>query len=244
VIDDDPTARELLARYLQDNGFAVVTAAGGREGLQRAREERPIAITLDVLMPEVDGWEVLAALRADPELAGIPVIMATIVDEPRQGMALGASGYLTKPIQRDRLTALLRQIPAGGTARVLVVEDDPTQRALLRNWLEAERCLIREAENGLKALDRLREERPDLILLDLMMPQMDGFELLAAMQQQPAWRDIPVIVITALDLSAGERARLNAGVSSLLQKGQFEPEALVAQVRRLARRTPLAETRL
>ena len=129
VIDDDPTARELIANHLREGGFSVVTAAGGREGLKRAEELHPIAITLDVLMPDIDGWTVLAALRGNPELADIPVVMATITDQDRKGMTLGAAGYLTKPIDRDRLIALLRPYQARvRRTRVLLVEDDPMQR--------------------------------------------------------------------------------------------------------------------
>ncbi|MGB6352226.1 MAG: response regulator, partial [Pseudolabrys sp.] len=243
VIDDDPTARELIANYLREGGLSVVTAAGGREGLKRAEELHPIAITLDVLMPDIDGWTVLAALRGNPKLSNIPVVMATITDPDRKGIALGAAGYLTKPIDRDRLITLLRpyQTRARRT-RVLVVEDDLMQRERIRSWLEPEHWLASEAENGLVALDQLAKERPDIILLDLMMPQMDGFQFIAALQAQPAWRDIPVIVITALDLTAADHARLNSGVEKILLKDSFDPAQLIEIVRRLVtetRRSPL-----
>ncbi len=238
VIDDDPTARELIANYLREGGLSVVTAAGGREGLKRAEELNPIAITLDVLMPDIDGWTVLAALRGNPQLSNIPVVMATITDPDRKGIALGAAGYLTKPIDRDRLITLLRpyQTRARRT-RVLVVEDDPMQRERIRSWLEPEHWLASEAENGLVALDRLAKERPDIILLDLMMPEMDGFQFIAALQAQPVWRDIPVIVITALDLTAADHARLNSGVEKILLKDSFDPAQLVEIVRRLVTET-------
>jgi adenylate cyclase len=233
VIDDDLTAREVIANHLRGAGFSVVTAAGGREGLKRAQELHPIAITLDVLMPDIDGWTVLAALRGNPELADIPVVMATITDDQQhKGMTLGAAGYLTKPIDRDRLVALLQpyQTPERRT-RVLVVEDDPTQRERIRSWLEPQQWQISEAENGRVALDRLADDAPDIILLDLMMPEMDGFQLVAALRERPAWRDIPVIVITSLDLTAADRARLNSGVEGILLKDTFDPAQLVATVR-------------
>jgi adenylate cyclase len=234
VIDDDPTARELIANQLQEAGFSVVTAAGGREGLKRAEEIRPIAITLDVLMPDIDGWTVLAALRGNPELADIPVVMATIVDQQRKGMTLGAAGYLTKPIDRDRLNALLRPYQAmWRDTRVLLVEDDSIQRERIRSWLEPQRWRISEAGNGRMALDRLMDEVPDIILLDLMMPEMDGFQVITALQNHPKWREIPVIVITALDLSAADRARLNSGVEGILVKDSFNPGHLVETVRRI-----------
>jgi len=241
VIDDDPTARELIANYLREAGLAVVTAAGGREGLKRAEELHPIAITLDVLMPDIDGWTVLAALRGNPELSNIPVVMATITDPDRKGIALGAAGYLTKPIDRDRLIALLRPFQTRARrTRVLLVEDDAMQRERIRLWLEAEHWLASEAENGLEALDRLSKEPPDIILLDLMMPEMDGFQFIAALQAQPVWRDIPVIVITSLDLTAADRARLNSGVEGILLKGSFDPAQLVEIVRRLVAKTRIS----
>jgi signal transduction histidine kinase/CheY-like chemotaxis protein len=233
VIDDDLTARELIANHLRDAGFSVVTAVGGREGLKRAEELHPIAITLDVLMPDIDGWTVLAALRGNPELADIPVVMATITDDlQHKGMTLGAAGYLTKPIDRDRLIALLQPYQARvRRTRVLLVEDDPTQRERIRSWLESQQWQISEAENGRVALDRLADEVPDIILLDLMMPEMDGFQLITALQERPGWRGIPVIVITSLDLTAADRARLNSGVEEILLKDSFDPARLVAIVR-------------
>jgi len=204
------------------------------EGLKRARELRPIAITLDVMMPDLDGWSVLAALRQDAQLAEIPVIMVTILDEQRRGMALGAAGYLTKPINRKRLNALVHRFrsPAHPT-RILVVEDDPVQRERARGWLESEKWSVQDAANGREALTLLREQAPDVILLDLMMPEMDGFQLVAALQKDSAWRDIPVIAITALDLDAKDRERLNSGIQSVLVKNSFEPSELVARIRRL-----------
>ena len=234
VIDDDVTARDIITDYLRQAGFSVVTAAGGREGLKRAKEFHPIAITLDVIMPDLDGWTVLAALRGDPQLADIPVVMTTIVDERQQGMALGAVGYLTKPIDREKLIELMQRfkVPSGHT-RVLVVEDDPVQRERLRSWLGPQQWLLSEAENGRVALDRLKEKPPDILLLDLMMPEMDGFQLVATLQEHPTWRDIPVIVITARDLSMEERARLNSGIETVLLKEQFSPADLIEKIRNL-----------
>ncbi|MFL5030400.1 MAG: response regulator, partial [Xanthobacteraceae bacterium] len=236
VIDDDPTARELISHHLEAEGFAVVTAAGGLEGLKRARELKPTAITLDVMMPDLDGWSVLAALRQDAQLAEIPVIMVTIVDEQRRGMALGAAGYLTKPIDRERLHALVQRFhsPSRRTC-ILVVEDDDVQRERVRAALEAQLWIVKEAANGHEALARLKNEKPDLILLDLMMPEMDGFQLVAALQEEAQWRDIPVIVVTAMDLTAADRARLNSGIESVLVKDAFRSADLVERIRTLVR---------
>ena len=234
VIDDDATARELISDHLKADGFSVVTAAGGVEGLKLAKELRPIAITLDVMMPDLDGWSVLAALRQDAELAEIPVIMVTIVDEHRRGVALGAAGYLTKPIDRERLHRVIgRYRSSSRPTRILVVDDDQIQRERVLGWLEGQHWVVQEASNGREALARLREGNPDLILLDLMMPEMDGFAVVAALQKEPAWRDIPVIVITSRDLTASDRDRLNSGVQTVLVKDTFRPTELVERIRRL-----------
>src|SRR5215475_12521907 len=239
VIDDDATARELIADHLKAEGFSVVSAAGGVEGLKLARELRPTAITLDVIMPDLDGWSVLAALRQDAELADIPVIMITIVDEHRRGIALGAAGYLTKPIDRERLHRLVNRFRAQvPPTRVLLVEDDAVQRERMLGWLEGPQWTVREAENGREALKRIQESKPDVILLDLMMPEMDGFAVVAALQKETGWQDIPVIVITSLDLDAKDRARLNAGVQFVLVKERFRPADLVERIRRLVHSKP------
>jgi adenylate cyclase len=241
VIDDDATARELISDHLKAGGFSVVTAAGGVEGIKLAKERQPTAITLDVMMPDLDGWSVLAALRQNPELADIPVIMVSIVDDKRRGIALGAAGYLTKPIDRERLHRLIRRFQAASRpTRVLMVEDDASQRERMLGWLEPPQWMVREAANGREALNLLRGEKPDVILLDLMMPEMDGFEVVAALQGDKDWRDIPVIVITSLDLDAKDRERLNSGVNSVLVKEKFRPEDLIEHIRRLVQSRPAA----
>ena len=222
-----------------------MTAAGGMEGLRLAKELRPTAITLDVMMPDLDGWSVLAALRQNPDLADIPVIMVSIVDEHRRGIALGAAGYLTKPVDREHLHRLIRRFQAPSRrTRVLMVEDDAVQRERIRGWLEPPQWVVREAANGREALRILRGERPDVILLDLMMPEMDGFEVVAALQKDTGWQDIPVIVITSLDLTAKDRERLNSGVKSVLVKDKFRPEDLVERIRRLVQSRPAATNQM
>ena len=243
VIDDDQTARDLIADHLRQAGFVVITAAGGREGLKRATEYRPIAITLDVIMPDMDGWSVLTALRTDSALPNIPVVIVSIVDEHRQGMALGAAGYLTKPIDRDKLVALVQRFRAdAGPTRVLVVDDDATQRERIRFWLGSQQWFLAEAENGRVALERLRQDgRPDVILLDLMMPEMDGFELVAELQRHPEWRRIPVIIITARDLTNEDRARLNSGIEAIMMKESFSPAKLIERIRDLLSKSRMPE---
>jgi CheY-like chemotaxis protein len=243
VIDDEAAIRDLMQRYLSKEGFRVVVAAGGEDGLRLARELRPDAITLDVMMPGLDGWAVLTALKADPAVADIPVIMLTIIDDKNLGYALGAADYLTKPIERDRLLTVLRAHRRDHP--VLVVDDDPALRQLLRRMLEPEGYTVVEAENGRVALERLRGVSPSVVLLDLMMPEMDGFEFVAEFRRHEAWRKIPIVVITARDLSRDDRERLNGYVQKILQKGAHGRDQLLAEVRELvtasvARRRPKA----
>ncbi len=233
VIDDDVTVRSLMERHISKDGIKVVTAKDGEEGLKLARELNPAVITLDVLMPGADGWQVLKELKADSALAEIPVVMCTILDEKNKGYALGAADFMTKPVSRDKLHDVLsRYLTSVAGARVLVVEDDETTRTMLRRLLVGEGCLVSEAANGRLALDRLEDGRPSLILLDLMMPEMDGFEFLSEIRGMEAYASIPVIVITAADLSEQDRARLNGGVEQILRKTAFDRDDLLEEVRR------------
>ena len=198
VIDDDPGAREIIQRYLAKDGYRVATAAGGEEGLQLAREIEPAVITLDALMPDMDGWSVLRALQADPGLRDIPVVMVTMVDDRTRGYALGATDYLTKPVNREQLLkAMNRYQCADDFCMVLVVEDDEETRSIMARTLEKEDCDVMQAGNGREALEQMAQIKPDLILLDLLMPVMDGFDFLTVLRARPEWQHIPVIVITA-----------------------------------------------
>lgn len=218
VVDDDGASRDLVRRYLERDGYRVATASDGETGLRMAEELRPAAITLDVMMPGVDGWSVLATLKADPALASIPVIMLSILDEKPLGLSLGASGYLTKPVERSRLVGVVEHLARDAGTRVLVVEDDEDTRDVVRRTLEQVGCQVTEAENGLIGLERLDEVRPELILLDLMMPELDGFGFLEELRARPGGDEIPVVVITAKDLTDDERMRLNGGVARVLRK--------------------------
>jgi len=248
VVDDDATVRDLLSRHLVREGFAAVTASGGFEALRLARQLQPAAITLDVMMPDMDGWTVLAAIKGDPELADIPVILVTIVDEKNRGYALGATEYMVKPIDRDRLVAVLRRISGAMDRRALLVDDDEVMRRGIRVALEQDGWKIVEAENGRVALARLAEAVPDVVVLDLMMPEMDGFEFVDAIRQRAQWRDVPILVVTAKDLTADDRARLTVGVERVLEKrGRDEMLATVTLalgdiVRRRQRRQPLGKS--
>jgi signal transduction histidine kinase/DNA-binding response OmpR family regulator len=234
VIDDDPDVRAIMERLLRRDGYRPVLASGGVEGLELARRLRPAAITLDVLMPGMDGWSVLSALKADPELAATPVVMCTIADDRRRAYALGAADFLTKPLDRAHLSALLRRHVRPGTAgAVLVVDDDPLVRRLAREVLEREGWAVAEAVDGRAALAQVQEVRPQLVILDLMMPQMDGFEFIEQFRASEAWRAIPVVVVTAKDLTAAERHRLSGSVSRILAKGAHPLAEVLGQLREL-----------
>jgi DNA-binding response OmpR family regulator len=237
VIDDDATVRDLMRRFLAREGFDVVTAAGGAEGLRLAREINPCVITLDVVMPPPDGWSVLQQLQADRKLATIPVVVLTILDDTNKGYSLGASDYLTKPIDRARLADELGKYRTSEpNKQVLLVEDDTDTRLLLRQMLAKDGWRVSEAENGRIALDRLGEVVPVLIILDLMMPQMDGFEFLLERNRTEQWRKIPVIVITAADLSDEDHVRLNGAVERVLIKASYGRDELLQEVRSIVER--------
>jgi CheY-like chemotaxis protein len=233
VVDDEPQTREVLARGLEKDGFAVTTAGSGEEALRLAAETRPDVISLDVLMPGMDGWTVLRALKADPRTADIPVVMISMLDSQAMGYALGAADYLLKPFDRERLVAVLRRYRCQRPpCPVLVVEDDPPTREVLRRTLEANGWVVCEAVNGRQGLAAVASNRPELVLLDLMMPEMDGFEFLAELRRTGPGRDVPVVVVTAKDLTEEDRLRLKGAAGPVLQKGAFTREELAQEIRR------------
>jgi GAF domain-containing protein/DNA-binding response OmpR family regulator len=236
VIDDDPAARDLLRRYLEADDLRVVTAASGEDGLRLVRQLQPDLVTLDVLMPGLDGRAVLGTLKSDPATLAIPVIILTILDDRGLGFSLGAAEYLTKPIDRRRLVATVHQQIRQGTGRqVLIVEDDPATREMLRRSLEREGWSVTEAEDGQVGLERVQADPPDLILLDLLLPELDGLGFVERLRAEPAWRQIPVLVVTAKDLTSEERLQLNGAVERVLKKGTYSRNDLLAEVRTLIR---------
>jgi hypothetical protein len=234
VVDDDPDSRDLLQRTLESEGFSVVTAATGEEGLELARELKPSLMTLDVLMPSMDGWSVLQEVKADPELENIPVMMVSIAGDKDLGYTLGAVDCLTKPVDRDKLRQLASQYatPAGG-GRALVVDDDEGIRSLFNRSLSEDGWTVDEAENGAIALDLATKNRPDLVLLDLMMPVMDGFEFVMHYRKLEGCAGTPIIVVTAKDLDQNERDRLLGGVERIVEKGALTRQQLLTTIRDL-----------
>ena len=234
VVDDDPAARDLLKRFLNKEGFHVECAANGPEALAFVKHTRPTVITLDVMMPGMDGWAVLSRLKEDPLVANIPVIMLTIVDDKHFGHALGATEYLTKPVDREQLAAVLGKLRQSPSSRqVLVVDDDPDVREMLTRTLERQGWVVTTAEDGRAALDAVATRKPDLILLDLMMPRMDGFEFVTELRKRPDGRSIPIVVITAKTLTKEDRLLLQGHVQKVLQKGDFNRDTLLLELREI-----------
>ncbi|HEX6015008.1 MAG TPA: response regulator [Geminicoccaceae bacterium] len=240
VIDDERAAHDLLGPGLAARGYRVLHAYGGREGLRLAREARPDAVALDVVMPGMDGWAVLRELKADPALRHLPVALVTVVGDREMGYALGAADYLTKPVDPEALVRVLDRYRAGGGGRaeVLVVDDDPLAREVLRRPLARAGWGVGEAADGREALARLARSRPAVVLLDLMMPGMDGFEVLERMRGEEAWRGIPVVVVSAKDLGREEAAWLGGRAERVFRKGAHERAELIGVVEGMLARRP------
>jgi signal transduction histidine kinase/CheY-like chemotaxis protein len=224
VIEDDPSAVRLLREYLEPAGYKVRIAADAESGLRMAADQRPGAIVLDVLLPGVDGWEALRRLKADPAVRDIPVIMLTVVDERDVGLALGAVDYLVKPIQRAALLASLarfapRPSSAGLPLRVLAIDDEPSALDLIRSTLEPAGFAVRGVTSGREALDLVNRERFDLIICDLVMPVLDGFDVIAALKADARTAHIPILVCTARDLTDADKDRLNGQILGIATKG-------------------------
>lgn len=234
VIDDDAAVRDVMSRSLTKEGYEVQLAADGKSGLELARAVKPSVIVLDVMMPGMDGWAVLSVLKSDPALHSIPVILATMIEDKQMGFALGAQEYLTKPVEKDRLISVIRRYQGPADVRpILLVEDDAPTREMIQRVLEKESFTVRTAENGRLALDSIAQQIPALVLLDLMMPEMDGFEFLRELRTKEEWREVPVIVLTAKELTAEDRSVLLGKVEKILQKGSSSKEDLLQNIRKV-----------
>jgi signal transduction histidine kinase/CheY-like chemotaxis protein len=233
VVDDDPEACAIIERFLVKDGYQVYTAQSGEAALRLARELQPAAITLDVMMPDMDGWSVLRALKADPDLHSIPVVMMSMIEDRTRGYSLGAVDYLTKPVDREHLNKVLSRYYHPERVRdVLLVEDDQDARAIMARDLQKAGWDVTEAANGQEALDAMAQKQPGMVVLDLMMPVLDGFGFLAEMRANSAWQDIPVIVVTAKDLTPEERTELSDVTAKVLEKNSYTREQLLEQVRK------------
>ena len=203
IIDDDPGTRDLIARYLQREGFVTLQAGDGRTGLAMAKALRPRVVLLDVMMPQMDGWSVLSAIRSDPDLAAMPVIIVSFVHEEGLAASLGANDYLTKPIEWDELRTVLSRYRLSAIGDdILIVDDDDDTRTRLTAMLNRSGFKVRAASDGATALTMTGEAKPAVVLLDLMMPDMDGFMVLKALRAREDWQDITVVILTAKDITA------------------------------------------
>ena len=231
VVDDDPVVRDLLSRNLGRGGFNVQTASNGKDAVDVARSFKPDVITLDVLMPYMDGWAVLNEIKKDDDLAHIPVIMVSITEDKKLGFSLGASEFLTKPVDQQELRATIEKYVGNGKpGRVMIVEDDDSTRELLARIMENNGQQVTQAANGRIGLELLEEGAPDVIVLDLMMPEVDGFEFLAELRANKKWSGIPVIIVTAKTLTEEEHDRLKGNVEQVLQKGDQPIEQLMQEI--------------
>jgi CheY-like chemotaxis protein/anti-sigma regulatory factor (Ser/Thr protein kinase) len=236
VVDDNPEAAEILARHLEAGGFRMSIARTGNEALAMARDLKPVAITLDILLPEIDGWEVLARLKADVLTWNIPVVVVSVIDNPELGRALGARDYFVKPVDRAALLSRLSQYAyttkaEHGEIRVLVVDDEPANLDLLEALLEPEGFKVLRASGGREGIDVARAQRPQLILLDLMMPDVTGFDVVEALRTEDATRSIPIMVLTAKDLTNDDKAALNGHVAAIFQRHSVAGSDLVEWLR-------------
>ncbi len=237
IIEDNDQAAELLRLALDADGFRVLRAADGEEGLALIKRERPDFITLDLLLPKLGGWEILERLKSDPALAGIPVVIASVLADRDRGFALGAKQVLQKPVERAALLEAIDGLGikrAKGRARftVLVVDDDPKAVELVAQQLKGRNCKVVRAYGGREALMTVGQMTPDLIILDLMMPSIDGFEVVDAIKRRPETSGVPIIILTAKQITRQDRNRLNGYVERILEKSGFDRESFMTEVRR------------
>ncbi len=230
AVDDDEGVITLFRRYLEDEGYRVFGLTKGDRVVEEAKRLKPYAITLDVMMPGEDGWSVIHRLKGDPETRDIPVIICSILSDRDKGLSMGVADYLVKPISEDDLLEALERVEVGQDGHVLLVDDNPDDRKLLRRILENGSFEVVEAGGGQAAIDLIHDDPPALVVLDLMMPDVDGFAVLEHLKGDQVTRQIPVIVVTAKELTPEMRARLQRRVESLLQKGLFDQDQMLSDV--------------
>jgi signal transduction histidine kinase/DNA-binding response OmpR family regulator len=238
VIEDDAHAYDLIASALNSAGYQPIRARHGEEAIKLARESRPLAVTLDLVLPGIDGWEVLKRLRTDPATRDVPVVIISIVDNRDLGLALGADDYFVKPVDRARLLDRVRELTSarGTKPRVLMIDDDASVHAALGDELTRLGYAVESAFSGDDGVDAANQNAPDLIILDLMMPGMSGFDVASALKDNPATANIPILVLTSKDISEDDRRLLHTKVSTFVHKGVSAREQLVREIRRLGGR--------
>ena len=243
IIDDDKEILTVVTELLNLSGYETMVASSGQQGLQLAEKKKPDLVLLDILMPGVDGWGVLSQLQSSPQLADTPVLVLSAIAEAEMALSLGASSVMMKPVDAAVLTAEIAMLLQPlSRCYVLLVEDDADSRDLITRMLEREGWQFRAAPNGYAALRIMKKGRPVLIILDLKMPAMNGFEFLEAMGKNPDWTAIPVVVVSSMDITQDMRDYLNPRVMTILQKGKFTREELVALIRPTIQSCALAES--
>jgi CheY-like chemotaxis protein/anti-sigma regulatory factor (Ser/Thr protein kinase) len=235
VVEDDPASAELLARQIEQVGFRTQNVRRGADAVAMAKAQKPAAITLDILLPDIDGWEVLTRLKHDEMTSEIPVIVVSVVDDPALGTALGALDYFVKPVEARALVSRLnnfnfRQKHNGRQTRVLVVDDEPANREWLKNVLEPAGFHVTLATGGRQAIKLASSSKPDLIMLDLLMPDVNGFDVVEALSSNPATKGIPIMVLTAKNLTEADISQLNGHVSTILKRGATGSVDLLGQL--------------
>ena len=231
VIDDDKNAQAMMKRFLQKQNYDIIQATNGKQGVELALKHLPDVITLDVMMPEMDGWDVLSELQKNEKTKDIPIIMITMENEPNKGFTLGATDYLTKPVNWNKLVGILNNHKIMTNSQtVLVVEDDNITQEMLKKSLESNNYKVKIANNGKEGLEYVKISKPGLIILDLMMPEMDGFEFAEKLRKNKEWIDIPVVVVTAKDLTKKDHERLKGNVEAIMQKGSYNKNDLMSEV--------------
>jgi len=238
IVEDDPPAGELLSRQLEKAGFRAEVVRSGADVVAKARKSKPAAITLDILLPELDGWEVLNRLKHDEITSSIPVIVISVVDNPELGLALGAVDYFVKPVPAEELVSRLRRfnfVALAGPVKtqVLVVDDERANRDWLTEVLEPAGFGVIPAGGGREAIELARSKQPDLILLDLMMPEVSGFDVVEALRSDKSTSALPIMVLTAKDLSDADKRQLTGRVTSILQRGSTGATELVSHLRQV-----------
>jgi CheY-like chemotaxis protein len=228
VIEDDPLAISLFDRYLSSENYRVVGVIPDDHVLDQIKALRPQTILLDILMGPRDGWAILHELKADADTKHIPVIMCSILQKDKKGYALGAVDYLVKPVDKGELLQALARL--GTIYDVAVIDDDPKAVRILETVLSDQKYRVHSAYDGASGLAMIREKRPDMVLLDLMMPGMDGFEVVEAVKKDPEICHIPIVILTAKDLTGADRERLNGKVSTLIQKSTVSEIQLMTDV--------------
>jgi CheY-like chemotaxis protein len=232
VVDDDPKMVAILSKYLNEEGYATIGATSGSEALKLAAKYKPFAITLDIIMPDIDGFEVMQQLKANVVTRDIPVIIVSVSDDKETGLALGALGYISKPVNRELLVAEINNL-AKSVRTIMVTDDNNFELDQMSQILETAGFKTLLAHSGVECLQKLEEEIPDLLILDLVMPETDGFEVLDRIRKKPKTQNLPVIIVTAKNLSHDEKIRLRGRVISVITKGRSTPESLQNEIRRI-----------